>query len=57
MTEPHKVIVLGEYGVGKTSIIIRFTSGKFDPKISDLPSNFIRKTIKYTDGRSVTLDI
>ena len=29
--EPTKVVLLGESGVGKTSIIAQFTSGKFDP--------------------------
>jgi small GTP-binding protein len=43
-----KVVLLGEAGVGKTSIIHQFTYHKFDPDcISSISAQFISKTIEY----------
>ena len=45
--EPVKVVLLGESGVGKTSIIAQFTSNKFDPDcVTSLSAQFISKTIE-----------
>ena len=43
-----KVIILGETGVGKTSIINRFINDEFNPDndIETLGSTFFRKSIK-----------
>ena len=58
MSDPYKVALVGESGVGKTCIIKKFISGKFDPNTeSSLTSQFIRKTIEFPEGKSLTLDI
>ena len=46
MSDPYKVALVGESGVGKTCIIKKFTEGKFDQitKSSD-GAQFNRKTI------------
>ena len=56
--DPYKVVLLGESGVGKTSILKQFTEGKFDPDTpSSITVNFKRKTIKLPEGKTVTFDI
>ena len=48
MNEPEsiKVVLVGESGVGKTSIIAQFTSKKFDPhRETSLSAQFISKTM------------
>ena len=58
MSDPYKVVLVGESGVGKTCIIAQFTSGKFDPStVSSLTAQFIRKTLEFPDGKSLTFDI
>ena len=58
MTDPYKVVLVGESGVGKTCIIAQFTSGKFDPStVSSLTAQFIRKTLEFPEGKSLTFDI
>ena len=43
-----KVVLLGESGVGKTSIISQFTSGKFNPRCpTSVSAQFISKQIKF----------
>ena len=57
-TDPYKVVLIGESGVGKTCIIAQFTSGKFDPStVSSLTAQFIRKTLEFPEGKSLTFDI
>ena len=56
--EPYKVVLIGESGVGKTCIIAQFTQGKFDAgTVSSLTSQFIRKTLEFPEGKSLTFDI
>ena len=57
--EPVKVVLIGESGVGKTSIIVQFTSGKFDQdQVSSLSAQFISKTIEFQNiGKAVKFDI
>ena len=57
--EPVKVVLLGESGVGKTSIIAQFTSGKFDPDcVTSLSAQFISKTVEFQNlGKAIKFDI
>lgn len=57
--EPVKVVLIGESGVGKTSIIVQFTSGKFDQdQVTSLSAQFISKTIEFQNiGKAVKFDI
>ena len=61
MNEPEaiKVVLVGESGVGKTSIISQFTAHKFDPhRETSLSAQFISKTIDFQDiGKSIKFDI
>jgi small GTP-binding protein len=59
MAEPLKVVLLGETGVGKTSIISQFTTHTFDPhRETSLSAQFISKTVDFQDlGQSVKFDI
>ena len=61
MNEPEaiKVVLVGESGVGKTSIISQFTTHKFDPhRETSLSAQFISKTIDFQDlGKSIKFDI
>ena len=44
---PVKVVLLGESGVGKTSIISQYTANKFNPRCTTSVSNkLIKKIIK-----------
>ena len=56
--EIYRVVLLGKQATGKTCIIAQFINGSFDPgTISSLTAQFIRKTIQFADGRTITLDI
>ena len=57
--EPVKVVLIGESGVGKTSIIAQFTSGKFDPdSVTSLSAQFISKTIEFHNlQKAIKFDI
>ena len=57
--ESIKVVLLGEAGVGKTSIIQQFTTHKFDPDIlSSISSQYTAKTIDFLDlNAAVKFDI
>ena len=58
MSDPYKVVLLGESGVGKTCIIAQFTQGKFDPDtVTSLSAQFIRKTLEFPENKSLTFDI
>ena len=61
MNEPEaiKVVLEGESGVGKTSIISQFTAHKFDPhRETSLSAQFISKTIEFQDlGKAIKFDI
>ena len=53
-----KVVLLGEAGVGKTSIIHQFTYHQFDPDcISSISAQFISKTIDYQGYGAIKYDI
>jgi len=57
--EQIKVVLLGETGVGKTSIISQFTTHTFDPhRETSLSAQFISKTVDFQDiGQSIKFDI
>ena len=57
--ETIKVVLLGESGVGKTSIISQFTTNKFDPaQESSKSAQNVCKIIKFPDlGTSINFDI
>ena len=61
VSEPDsiKVVLLGESGVGKTSIISQFTTHKFDPhRETSLSAQFISKTVEFSDiNKSIKFDI
>ena len=61
MSEPEsiKVVLVGESGVGKTSIISQFTTKKFDPhRETSLSAQFISKTVNFQDlGKEIKFDI
>ena len=61
MDEPEsvKLVLLGESGVGKTSIIAQFTTGNFDPdQITSLSAQFISKTVQFdNNGKVIKFDI
>ena len=61
MDEPEsvKVVLLGESGVGKTSIISQFTTNKFNPRCAtSVSAQFISKTIEFPNyGKSIKFDI
>ena len=58
-SESIKVVLLGESGVGKTSIISQFTVNKFDPhRETSLSAQFASKTLDFPDlGQSIKFDI
>ena len=61
MNDPEsiKVVLIGEAGVGKTSIISKFTSNVFDPQCPpSLNSQFITKTLEFPEyNKSIKFDI
>ena len=61
MNEPEsiKVVLVGESGVGKTSIIQQFTSGQFDPhRETSLSAQFVSKTVKIKElDKEIKFDI
>ena len=58
MSGQHKVVLIGESGVGKTCIIAQFTNGKFDPNtVTSLTAQYIRKSIELPKGDNITFDI
>ena len=61
MSEPEsiKVVLLGESGVGKTSIVSQFTTHKFDPhRETSLSAQFVSKTVDFPEiSQSIKFDI
>ncbi len=53
-----KVVLLGESGVGKTSIIHQFVYNQFDPdRSSSISAQFVSKTIDYKELGQIKYDI
>ena len=59
MEDALKVVLLGESGVGKTSIISQFVNGKFDPDcISSLTAQFVSKIVEFPEEKkAIKFDI
>ena len=61
MNEPEsvKVVLLGESGVGKTSIISQFTTHTFNPRCpTSVSAQFVSKTIDFPElDRAIKFDI
>ena len=57
--EQVKAVLIGESGVGKTSIIAQFTSGTFDPDVvTSLSAQFKSKTIEFHNlQKAIKFDI
>ena len=57
--EPIKVVLLGESGVGKTSIINQYTTKKFNPRCAtSVSAQFISKTLNFPEfEKSIKFDI
>ena len=55
----YKVVLLGESNVGKEQYIFRLKESKYgsNPEILITSSNFIKKTLKFKDGKSISLGI
>jgi small GTP-binding protein len=55
---PCKIVLLGEAGVGKTSIITRYISGSFSQIVmTSTGSSFVAKKIEIEDKKKVKLQI
>ena len=53
MTDRVKVVLVGESGVGKSCIIVRFVQNKFDPNTMTSSTNqMVYQTIKLPDDKS-----
>jgi small GTP-binding protein len=57
--ESVKVVLLGESGVGKTSIISQFTTNKFNPRCAtSVSAQFTSKTVEFPElGKTIKFDI
>ena len=57
--EPVKVVLLGESGVGKTSIITQFTSNQFNPRVpTSVSAKFVSKIIDFPKyNKKIKFDI
>lgn len=54
----YKVVLLGESGVGKTCIINQYIKNEFDVNtMSSLTAQFVKKQIKFADGKKITFDL
>lgn len=49
----YKVVVLGDKGVGKTSLVLRYIEGYFSPKQqSTIAAFFLTKKLSFADGQT-----
>jgi len=56
--EYHKIVLIGESGVGKTSIISQFINEKFDSNVlSTFGEQFARKEMQITEDKKLTIDL
>jgi small GTP-binding protein len=52
-----KILVIGEGGVGKTTLIQKLVTGKYSDQSMTIGVGFASKTIRTADGREVKLQI
>ncbi|GAX75308.1 hypothetical protein CEUSTIGMA_g2753.t1 [Chlamydomonas eustigma] len=53
-----KVVVLGDAGVGKSCLALRFSRGTFDPcSRATVGASFLTKSVTLPDGRSTKLEV
>lgn len=53
-----KIVLIGNSGVGKTSIAQRYLEGKFDPKNTNtVGASYFQKNIAFKDGSQLCLHI
>nr|MDO8099005.1 GTP-binding protein [Candidatus Njordarchaeota archaeon] len=57
LTEIVKILVIGEGGVGKTSLIHRLVTGRFSDQPMTIGLGFASKTMRTSDGRTVKLQV
>ncbi|WXG43469.1 MAG: GTP-binding protein [Promethearchaeati archaeon SRVP18_Atabeyarchaeia-1] len=55
--EVIKIMVIGEGGVGKTTLIHRFVTGEYSDQSMTIGLGFASKTMKARDGKTVKLQI
>ncbi|KAL8622842.1 hypothetical protein ACOMHN_026963 [Nucella lapillus] len=54
----YKILVIGEFGVGKTSIIRRYTEGFFSPNYKlTIGVDFAMKTFEWNDALKINLQL
>ena len=58
-TTGHKIVLLGDSGVGKTCLISRFISGQFDANVNSTNgASYASKKVEYPNlGKTLVLDI
>ena len=56
--ETIKVVLIGDSGVGKTSIIQRYVNDVYDPnQLLSSSAQFITKTVELNDEQSIKFDV
>ncbi|XP_072031718.1 ras-related protein Rab-32B-like [Amphiura filiformis] len=54
----YKVLVIGEFGVGKTSVIRRYTEGSFSPNYKlTIGVDFALKSLEWNDSTRINLQL
>ena len=54
----YKIVILGESGVGKTSLMKQFLNGKYDENfIANISAQFCKKNVKLPGGQSIEFEI
>jgi Ras-related protein Rab-18 len=54
--DSFKILLVGDSGTGKSSLLLRFTSDTFEPLTSTIGVDFVSKSM-LVDGRRVKLTI
>ena len=55
---PSKIVFIGESKVGKSSILLQYIEGAFNPEMpTSLTAQFYRKDVKLPDNNSLTFDL